>query len=84
MTSQQDQQDKTDNGEQEAGYRPSVTEVTQSVLAGAFGVQTNEARKRDFQSHSPMPYIIGGAIFTVLLVVGLIILVNVILGSADV
>ena len=81
MTSQQDD---TDNGAQQGGHRPSVTQVVQSVLAGAFGVQTNEARKRDFQSHSPVPYIIGGVIFTVLLVVGLIILVNVILGSADV
>lgn len=81
MTSQQDD---THDGAQQDGQRPTVTQVIQSVLAGAFGVQTNEARKRDFQSHSPVPYIIGGVIFTVMLVVGLIILVNVILGSADV
>lgn len=62
--------------------RPTVRQVVQSVLAGAFGVQTNEARKRDFQSGTPMPYIIGGVVFTVLLIVVLIAVVNVILSSA--
>lgn len=62
--------------------RPSVLEVVQSVLAGAFGVQTNEARKRDFRSASPMPYIIGGVVFTVLLIVTLVVVVNVVLHSA--
>ncbi|WP_091640254.1 DUF2970 domain-containing protein [Aquisalimonas asiatica] len=64
--------------------KPTVWEVVQSVLAGALGVQTNEARKRDFKSGSPMPYIIGGVIFTVVLIVVLVVVVNVVLSSAGV
>lgn len=64
--------------------QPTFWQVVQSVLAGAFGVQTNEARRRDFQSGSPMPYIVGGVVFTVLLIVVLVVVVNVVLSSAGV
>lgn len=46
--------------------------VTMSVLAAALGVQTEENRKRDFDQKSPVPYILGGLIFTVLFVLTLI------------
>lgn len=70
-------------GEREGEQRkPTFWQVIQSVLAGALGVQTNEARKRDFSSGSPMPYIVGGVIFTVLLIVVLVVVVNVVLSSA--
>ncbi|MFV8833474.1 DUF2970 domain-containing protein [Aquisalimonas sp.] len=64
--------------------KPTFWQVIQSVLAGALGVQTNEARKRDFNSGSAMPYIVGGVIFTVLLIVVLVVVVNVVLSNAGV
>lgn len=68
----------------ETPRRPGFWEVVQSVLAGALGVQTNEARKRDFRSPTPVPYIIGGIVFTVLLIIVLVVVVNIILSNAGV
>ena len=56
--------------------RPSTLQVVKSVLAAAVGVQSEKNRQRDFQSSTIWPFIIGGIIFTVLFVVGLIALVN--------
>lgn len=72
------------NWDDDRPRRPGFWQVVQSVLAGAFGVQTNEARKRDFQSGSPVPYVIGGVVFTVLLIAILVVVVNVVLSSAGV
>ena len=60
---------------------PGVLKVMQSILAGAFGVQSDKRREEDFSSHSPWPYIIAGLLFTVGFVVGLIIIVNMVLAS---
>lgn len=49
-----------------------------SVLAAAIGVQSNKNREQDFQSNSIVPYIIGGILFTVLFVLGLIFIVSLI------
>lgn len=72
------------DSDQQQPRRPTFWEVVQSVLAGALGVQTNEARKRDFQSPTPVPYIIGGIVFTVLLIIVLVVVVNIILSNAGV
>jgi len=53
----------------------------QSILAGAFGVQSDKRREEDFSSHSPWPYIIAGILFTASFVVGLIVIVNLVLAS---
>jgi hypothetical protein len=58
--------------------RPGTLAVAFSVVAAAFGVQSEEARQRDFTHGSPLPYIIGGLLFTVLFVltiVGVVMLV---------
>ena len=47
---------------------PSFFQVTMSVLAAALGVQTDKNRERDFSQSSPLPYIVGGLLFTVLFV----------------
>ena len=52
--------------------KPGFWAVTMSVLAAALGVQTEENRQRDFEQSSPLPYIIGGLIFTVLFVLTLV------------
>lgn len=60
---------------------PGVFKVMQSILAGAFGVQSDKRREEDFSSHSPWPYIIAGILFTASFVVGLIIIVKLVLAS---
>lgn len=54
-------------------------EVMFSVLASAFGVQSSKNRKRDFARGNPIHFIIVGILFTVMFVVGMIMLVNTIL-----
>ncbi|MFB9884800.1 DUF2970 domain-containing protein [Balneatrix alpica] len=40
-------------------------DIILSVLAAAFGVQSERNRRRDFQSHSFWPYIIAGVLFLI-------------------
>ncbi|MBW7469948.1 DUF2970 domain-containing protein [Marinobacter sp. M216] len=60
---------------------PGVLKVMQSILAGAFGVQSDKRREEDFSSHSPWPYIIAGILFTAGFVIGLIVIVQMVLAS---
>lgn len=60
---------------------PGVLKVMQSILAGAFGVQSDKRREEDFSSHSPWPYIIAGVLFTACFVVGLVLIVKLVLAS---
>lgn len=55
---------------------PGLLKVLQSVLAGAFGVQSSKRHEEDFSSHSPWPYIVAGIIFTVGFVVVLALIVS--------
>lgn len=64
--------------ENETETNPGLFEVTMSVLAAALGVQSEANRQRDFQQKSPLPYILGGLIFTVvfvLTIIGVVMLV---------
>ena len=47
-----------------------------SVMSAAIGVQRAEARERDFQTDSPLPFIIAGIVFTIMFVSGLLLIVN--------
>ncbi|WP_417514831.1 DUF2970 domain-containing protein [Marinobacter sp.] len=60
---------------------PSVLKVMQSVAAGALGVQSNKRQEEDFASHSPLPYIIGGLLFTALFIGTLVLIVQVVLSG---
>ncbi|MFT6433658.1 MAG: hypothetical protein ACJAVI_001700 [Candidatus Azotimanducaceae bacterium] len=51
---------------------PSFFQVMMSVFAAAFGVQKDENYERDFTTGSPLPYIVGGILFTVLFVLTLV------------
>lgn len=73
----QDQDDTTTR-------RPGVLAVIQSTLAAAFGVQSQEARERDFKHGRPLPYIIAGTVFTVLFILILVLVVRVVLSTAGV
>ncbi|MCS5564387.1 DUF2970 domain-containing protein [Marinobacter sp.] len=72
-------QSKTDDKQHRAS--PGVLKVMQSILAGAFGVQSDKRREEDFSSHSPWPYIIAGVLFTAGFVVGLILIVQMVLAN---
>ena len=52
--------------------KPGLWAVALSVCAAAVGVQTDENRQRDCNQKSPLPYILGGLLFTVLFVVTLV------------
>lgn len=53
-----------------------------SLFAGAFGVQSEANRERDFQHGKFSHFIIGGIIFAVIFVVVVIVIVQVVLKAA--
>ena len=71
---------KKDNEDQKPGS-PGVLKIMQSILAGALGVQSDRRRQEDFSSHSPVPYIVAGLLFTAAFVGGLILVVNLVLAG---
>ena len=56
----------------EALKPPSFLQVMMSVFAAALGVQKNENYEREFTTGSPLPFIVGGILFTVLFVLTII------------
>ena len=70
-----------ENKDQQKPKGPGVLKVMQSILAGAFRVQSDKRREEDFSNHSPWPYIIAGVLFTVSFVVALIAIVQLVLAS---
>ncbi|MCG7199578.1 DUF2970 domain-containing protein [Marinobacter pelagius] len=73
--------DSDNNKKDRKSGSPGVLKVMQSILAGAFGVQSDKRREEDFSSHSPWPYIIAGILFTGAFVGGLILVVQAVLAS---
>ncbi len=60
----------------------SVWQVVKSTLAAAFGVQTPQARERDFRHGNPLTFIVAGIVFTAIFVVVLVVIVNLVLTGA--
>lgn len=56
--------------------KPGLIAVILSVLASAFGVQSQQNYQRDFNHTSPLLYIIVGVIFVALFVAGLLVFVR--------
>ncbi|MDC0661838.1 DUF2970 domain-containing protein [Marinobacter sp. SS21] len=81
MTNRNEDTAKT-AGHRQGTSSPGVLKVMQSILAGAFGVQSNKRREEDFASHSPWPYIAAGVLFTVGFVATLILLVQWVLATS--
>jgi hypothetical protein len=72
---------KTDPHEPER-RAPSPWQVAASALAAAFGVQSSRNRKRDFTHGKASHFIAAGILFTLLFVVGMVVIVNLVLRSA--
>ena len=75
---QQQQQQPSAEPETKASS-PSMWQLVISVFGAAFGVQTEATRQRDFNTSSPLPYIIAGLIFTVLFVLTIMGVVSLVL-----
>jgi hypothetical protein len=74
--------DPQQNSSPEVPKRPGPLSVIQSVVAAAFGVQSEKRLKEDFQQGKPGDYILYGIIFTVIFVVTLIMVVSHVVDSA--
>jgi len=59
----------------------TLWQIICSVLAAAFGVQSNKNRQRDFTQAKPSTYVIAGIIFTILFVLAVATVVNLVLSS---
>lgn len=68
MEPENDQQD--DSPEEKS--RPGFFAVMLSVIAAAFGVQSEDNRERDFSQGNPVVYIVAGLVFTAVFVLTLI------------
>jgi hypothetical protein len=58
---------------------PGFIQIMLSVGAAAIGVQTGKNYERDFTTGSPLPYIVGGIIFTALFVLTIVGVVSLVL-----
>lgn len=56
--------------------KPGFLKVVQSVLASAFGVQSQKKYEQDFNQSGIATYIIVGIVFVILFVLGLVMLVS--------
>lgn len=61
---------------------PTPLQVVGSTIAAAFGVQSSRNRERDFTSGKLSHFIIAGIVFTVLFVVGMVLLVRLVISTA--
>lgn len=61
------------------GKHPGILSVLQSVLAAMFGVQSDEKRKKDFESGNAGSYILVGIVMTAVFIFSIIAIVNYIL-----
>lgn len=80
--SPENQQDRDDDEQRDAPAPLSPWEIVTSTLAAALGVQSRRNRERDFSRGRALHFIIAGVVFTVLFVIGMVLLVNLILSSA--
>lgn len=62
--------------------RLSFWQTLRSVLAAFFGVQSSQARKRDFSSGNPLAFVVVALLMTGLFVLSLILVVRVIMHFA--
>lgn len=73
---------RSNTGNQERpANRPGVLRIMQSILAGAFGVQSDRRRREDFSHHSPLPFIVAGLLFTAGFIAVLVVVVKLVLAN---
>jgi hypothetical protein len=68
--------------EQHEEKKLSTLSLIGSLFAGAFGVQTNANRERDFKHGKFHHFIIGGILFAILFVLAVIGIVKLVMSAA--
>ena len=63
--------------------KPRFGSVIVSILAAAIGVQSDKNRERDFANGSPLTFIIGGFVFTILFIATVALVVGLVLSRAN-
>lgn len=76
------QPDQSPEPSDDAEKKPGLLEVTHSILAALFGVQSAKNRERDFKRGKASDYIMVYVIMVIAMVIGMIITVNIVLSSA--
>ncbi len=61
------------------GQKPGLRQILKAVFGAFIGVQSEQQRQQDFQTQSPMPYIIAGVVVTLCFVLGLVLIVRLVL-----
>ena len=74
----------SENTEKNKVKKVSPFALMGSVVASAFGVQTNKNRERDFQQGKFHHFVIGGIIFAVLFVLFIVGVVKIVMSAAGV
>jgi hypothetical protein len=69
------------NTEKSDNKSVSLWAIIGSVFAAAFGIQSDENRKRDFRKGRPTDFIVMGVIFVVILITGMILFVHSVIPS---
>ncbi|TVP54876.1 MAG: DUF2970 domain-containing protein [Halomonadaceae bacterium] len=67
--------------DQKKPFKPSLWQLVVSILGAALGVQSSKVREQDFNSSSPMPYIIGLIVFGIIFVLSIALVVSLVLRS---
>lgn len=83
MENKQQSEAPQDEHQQEQRGGTGIFNVIKSVVAAIFGIQSDENRHRDFKQGNAADYIIVGVIAVIALVVGMIIVVNSVISSAQ-
>ncbi len=76
----QERSDQSRDYEEEK--KPTFWQVVISVLAAALGVNSRKNQERDFQSSSPLPFIVGGLIFGLIFIIAVALVVAIVLEQA--
>lgn len=74
----------SENTEESKLNKISPLALMGSIVASAFGVQTNKNRERDFQQGKFHHFVIGGIIFAVLFVLFIVGVVKIVMSAAGV
>jgi uncharacterized membrane protein YcjF (UPF0283 family) len=61
------------------GQKPGLRQILKAVFGAFVGVQSEQQRQQDFQTQSPLPYIIAGVVMTFVFVLALVLIVRVVL-----
>ncbi len=67
--------------EENKSKKPGLGSLIKSILAAAIGVQSNKNRERDFEHGSPLAFIVGGFVFTLLFIATIATVVGIVLSN---